>query len=45
MQNDKGADKVTCTWLDGDGDVETTAMQVHWPEYHNGFEGNGNNPS
>lgn len=26
-----------CAWLDGDGDAETTGIQIHWPE----FDGNG----
>lgn len=26
-----------CAWIDGDGDQDTTGVQVHWPE----FDGNG----
>ncbi|KAL4887721.1 hypothetical protein BJY04DRAFT_212746 [Aspergillus karnatakaensis] len=25
-------DDVKCAWLDADGDIPTTAFQVHWPE-------------
>lgn len=26
-------DDVKCAWLDADGDLPTTAFQVHWPEF------------
>lgn len=37
LQAEGGAEKVTCTWLDGNGDQPTTGLQVHWPEYRQGF--------
>lgn len=32
-------DDVYCAWLDADGDIETTAFQVHWPEFNRFQEG------
>lgn len=36
VPNNKGADKVECAWVDGNGDVRTTGIQVHWPDYSAG---------
>ncbi|KAG6026178.1 hypothetical protein E4U19_002749 [Claviceps sp. Clav32 group G5] len=44
VQNNMGADKVLCAWMDGNGDQPITGIQVHWPDYDAGFRGNGNNP-
>ncbi|KAG5979234.1 hypothetical protein E4U55_005398 [Claviceps digitariae] len=41
IQNDMGADKVECTWIDGNGDQPVTGIQVHWPDYSASFRGNG----
>ncbi|KAG5956533.1 hypothetical protein E4U58_006546 [Claviceps cyperi] len=43
VPNNKGADKVLCSWMDGNGDQPITGIQVHWPDYDAGFKGNGNN--
>ncbi|KAG5999602.1 hypothetical protein E4U21_006587 [Claviceps maximensis] len=52
VQSSTGADKVDCTWMDGNGDQPVTGIQVHWPDYAGNFKGNGgkkdyycNNPS
>ncbi|KAG5989950.1 hypothetical protein E4U43_004400 [Claviceps pusilla] len=41
VQNDHGADKVACTWIDKNGDQPTTGIQVSWPAYASNFNGNG----
>lgn len=45
VQTDKGSDKLFCAWIDGNGDQPTTGIQIHWPEFHEGYNGNGNDPS